>query len=223
MTYETALEPVEQRTVELRGDQLTAVLVDTGEGQKIYVPVRPLCEYLGLAWAGQYLRLQRDPVLSETLLNIRVTQSRAGKQGGTQTKEMVCLPLKMINGWLFGINASRVKEEIQEKVIQYQRECYDILAQAFGVSETGLIIREETALSPQTASLAQIRDVALAVAQMAQDMILHEERLILVEGNTAAIKARLDQAAKYVGGLESCTHISAFPATSGYDRATMKR
>jgi hypothetical protein len=37
----------------------------------------------------------------------------------------------MVNGWLFGINANRVKEELRDRLIQYQRECYRVLADAF--------------------------------------------------------------------------------------------
>jgi hypothetical protein len=44
---------------------------------------------------------------------------------------MLCLPLKYLDGWLFGVNANRVKPELRGRVIQYQRECYDILARAF--------------------------------------------------------------------------------------------
>ena len=40
---------------------------------------------------------------------------------------MNCLSLEMINGWLFGIDASRVKPEIRETVLAYQRECYAVL------------------------------------------------------------------------------------------------
>jgi hypothetical protein len=202
MTKDVALQPIEQRTVQIRGDEITAVLVENDDGQHVYVPVRPLCDYLEVSWAGQRQRLQRDPVLGEALRSIRVTQARAGEQGGTITTEMLCLPLKLINGWLFGINANRVREDLREKVIQYQRECYDILAEAFGVSETGLVSSQETASSPQTASLIQIRDVALAVAQITHEMILHEERLSMVEGSSATLKNRLDEAARYIGSMD---------------------
>ena len=33
----------------------------------------------------------------------------------------------MINGWLFGIDAARVKEDIRARVLAYQRECYVVL------------------------------------------------------------------------------------------------
>jgi hypothetical protein len=202
MTKNTVLDPIEQRTVEIRGDELTAALVNSEGSQRIYIPIRPLCDYLELSWAGQRQRLQRDPVLNEELRSIRITQGREGEQGGTITTEMLCLPLKFINGWLFGINAQRVREELREKVIQYQRDCYDILAQAFGVSETGLIVSQETSLSPHVASLVQIRDTAIAVARITQEMILHEERLSIVEGNATTLKARLDEAARYIGNVE---------------------
>jgi hypothetical protein len=44
---------------------------------------------------------------------------------------MVCLPLDYIAGFLFGVNADRVKPELRERVILYQRECYRVLADAF--------------------------------------------------------------------------------------------
>ena len=44
---------------------------------------------------------------------------------------MICLPLDYISGFLFGINATRVKEEVRDRLIRYQRECYRVLAEAF--------------------------------------------------------------------------------------------
>src|SRR5690242_8983192 len=99
MADETALVPVEEKTVDFYGDQVTAALVEAGETQEVYVPVRPLCDYLGLAWAGQFERLKRDPVMSEALRSVRVTRTEAGGK-----RDVVSLPLKFLPGWLFGIN-----------------------------------------------------------------------------------------------------------------------
>lgn len=44
---------------------------------------------------------------------------------------MSCLPLKFLLGWLFGVSANRVKSEMREKIIRYQRESYDVLWEAF--------------------------------------------------------------------------------------------
>lgn len=68
--------------------------------------MRPIIDNLGMSWSGQFERLQRDPILSEATRGVRVT--RTPEEGGAQ--EMISLPLKFIPGFLFGINANRVKE-----------------------------------------------------------------------------------------------------------------
>jgi hypothetical protein len=120
-----ALVPVEEKTVVFYNDRLTAIVVEEEGQQQVYVPLRPICDYLGVAWRSQNLRVQRDPVLSEAVRSGIVTIPELGK------RTMICLPLKYLNGFLFGINATRVKEEIRAKLIQYQRECYQVLADAF--------------------------------------------------------------------------------------------
>jgi hypothetical protein len=46
--------------------------------------------------------------------------------------------LDYINRFLFGINANRVKPELCDRVIPYQRECYQVLAAAFLDSATAV-------------------------------------------------------------------------------------
>ncbi len=42
----------------------------------------------------------------------------------------VCLPLDLVPGFLFGVDASRVAEAVRPKVLDYQRECFRVLADA---------------------------------------------------------------------------------------------
>lgn len=44
---------------------------------------------------------------------------------------MVFLKLDLLNGWLFGISETRVKPELKEKVLNYKRRCYAVLANHF--------------------------------------------------------------------------------------------
>ena len=47
-------------------------------------------------------------------------------------QETACLKLELINGWLFGVDESRVKdEEIRQRVLSYKRECYSVLFKHF--------------------------------------------------------------------------------------------
>ena len=99
---------------------------------------------------------------------------------------MLCLPLDFLNGWLFGVNAARVKEEHRDKVIRYQRECYRILAEAFQVKSA------VTASSPSIQVLEQLRETGRAIAQLAEQQIAIETRLT----------NRLDKAAQVVGDIQ---------------------
>jgi len=88
-----ALIPAEQRSVDFYGDELVAVLVE----EEPYVPIRPICDYLGLSWPGQRERINRDAVLSEVVSTVRVTRTEGEKD---VSRELLCLPIKCLNGWL---------------------------------------------------------------------------------------------------------------------------
>jgi hypothetical protein len=102
---------------------------------------------------------------------------------------MLCLPLDFLNGWLFGINADRVKPEVRDQVLRYQRECYRVLATAF------VSTAQETAVSPAESSLIQVREMALAIARLADEQIEFDRRLVSTE-------TRLDKAASVVGDMQ---------------------
>ena len=88
---------------------------------------------------------------------------------------MLCLPLEYLNGFLFGINADRVKSELKEQVIRYQRECYKVLADAFIDSP---VPDDWMQSNPEAiAALQQIRENALAVANLAEEQIRMMRRL----------------------------------------------
>lgn len=91
---------------------------------KPYVAMKPICENIGLAWSGQKDRIRRNEVLAQARRMIRLP-SKGGEQ------EVLCLPLGMLNGWLFGIEVKRVKPEIRETLKLYQMECFDVLYKHF--------------------------------------------------------------------------------------------
>jgi hypothetical protein len=117
---EVALTPIEERQIVFYEDKLTAALVETEDGQsQIYIPLRPLCEYLGLSWSSQLQRTKRDPVLNEALNSVFITNTELSGVGKGQRK-VVCLMIEQLPGWLFGISASRVRPELEEKIIRYR-------------------------------------------------------------------------------------------------------
>ena len=101
--------------------QIVIVLKDGDE----LVPVRPICDALGLNFSGQHQRINRDPILSSTVCTVHTVG------GDEKNREMVAIPLKFTFGWLFTIEVNQVKEEAREAVLQYQLECYDALYDHF--------------------------------------------------------------------------------------------
>ena len=82
-------------------------IVATSDG---LIPIRPICEALGISYERQYRKVNESEDLG-SVVALRATTGADGKQ-----YEMVCLPIEFIYGWLFTINPDNVKEEAREKV-----------------------------------------------------------------------------------------------------------
>jgi hypothetical protein len=168
---EKALVPVEQIEVEFYGDQLIAVTLEDGS---VYVPANHLCDLLGIAWSSQRLRINRDAVLSEEARSMIVTIME--ESGRTRQLPMTCIPLDYVSGFLFGITASRVKPELQERVIRYQRECHKVLGEAF---REGRLTAQTPldALALRDTDAASAFRLAKSVYELAQSHLLLEARI----------------------------------------------
>lgn len=200
------LTVIEQKTVLFYGDNLVAVLTEEEGEREVYVPIRPITELLGVTFAPQTRRINRDPVLSEVVKPVPIAT-----EGGVQ--KMVSLPVDYISGFLFGINANRVSPEIRERLIRYQKDCYRVLNEAF----------REGRLTPSGGSFdellktespsVQAYKLILALEKLARQQIMiesriddHELRLEQIEGVlgdsrrtiTPAQATRISQAVKAV-------------------------
>lgn len=182
---ESNLMPIEQKTVVFYDDEITAVVVAQADGERVvYVPLRPICEYLGVSWAGQFERINRDPVLSDVVMSVRVTRTDIDPESKRpHTSELAAIPLDYLNGWLFGVNANRVKADVREKLIAYQRDCYRVLARHFTAVSTS---------SSTSSTLAQVRAMGLAIAQMAEEQMEFDRRLSGTETAVTGLDERRD-------------------------------
>ncbi len=108
-------------------------IVTVEKDGQIFVPVKPICDAIGIAFQPQHIKLQEDDFLAPTV-TIIVTVAADGKE-----REMVCLPLKYTYGWLATINPGKVAPEAREAVTNYRRECYDVLYDHF----SGTAIRQQ--------------------------------------------------------------------------------
>lgn len=107
----TKINGVEIVTVEQDGD--------------IYVPIKPICDAIGIDYKTQHEKISDDDFLAPTM-GIIPTVAADGKN-----REMCCLPLRYIYGWLASINPGKVAESARDAVTRYRRECYDVLYEHF--------------------------------------------------------------------------------------------
>ena len=184
MTQSSALVPTSERVVDFYGDAIQGLIVPEGEQPTIYVPLRPICNYLGLDWSSQHKRLYRDAVLRDVVRSVVVMTTNP--QGGDP--ELLCLPLEYLPGWLFTISANRVRPELQDKITQYRRECFKVLWRAFQAEALGLAqlqpavagqtVQDPPVVAPSTTLvLTQLRDQALAQYQLAEQQLALEARV----------------------------------------------
>ena len=105
------------QTIDFNGQPLLTIELDGIH----YAAVKPIAENIGLHWRGQRERILRDDVLNSVVRVIRTTGN------DDKTYEMTCLPIEFLNGWLFGVDAKRVKPEVKAPLIQYKMQCYKVL------------------------------------------------------------------------------------------------
>lgn len=167
----SALVPIEEKQVVFYDDVIYAVRLNDG---RVFVPMRPIIERLGVDWASQYKRAGRDPILSEEMQSIVVTTTDSRHEA--MPREMLCLPLDYLSGFLFGISANRVKEELRDNVIRYQRECYKVLAEAF---QDGRLTADPTfdELLQTDSETVQAYKMLQAMVKLARNQILLEAKL----------------------------------------------
>ncbi|MFG6385456.1 MAG: phage antirepressor N-terminal domain-containing protein [Muribaculaceae bacterium] len=105
----------------INGVEIVAVDHD-GE---IYVPIKPICDAIGIDYKTQHEKISDDDFLAPTM-GIIPTVAADGK-----IREMCCLQLRYVYGWLATINPGKVAESARDAVILYRRECYEVLYEHF--------------------------------------------------------------------------------------------
>lgn len=159
----------------VNGIQIVAV---TDESFNTLVPIKPICDAIGVAFERQFSKLKEHEILAPTV-TLRVMVAADGKQ-----REMVCLPLEFVYGWIFTINTKNVSKEAHDSVLRYQLECYQALYTHFAGSLRRRVEENEAEIKALQAVNEAIKGVKAAKAAQKEA----EEHLDAIR------KARLDTA-----------------------------
>jgi hypothetical protein len=186
-----ALTPIEQREVRFYDDELTAVRASDG---RVYVSVHHMCDALGLTQRGQVLRIQRNEILAEGYQGA----IKMITPGGRQSVGM--LRVDLVPLWLAGVSIKAVKEEIQPKLRQYQREAAAVLWEAF---EQGRLSTDFDELLQRDTEAVEAYKMLAAMLKLARNQVLLEARLDAQHGQLTDLEQRLESFESQLGDSET--------------------
>lgn len=170
---EKSVATIEQKIVMFYDDELIAIRADDGQ---IYVSFRHLCDSLGVSRQSQMVKVRDHDVLHEGYKGgtIITPPSKSGRGGGRQQASL--LRVDLIPMWLTTISASRVKEEVREKIKRYQREAAKVLWEAFQDGRLTIDPSFEALLQTDSPAV-QAYKTFQALTKLARHQIFMEARL----------------------------------------------
>lgn len=199
MTSTNELVPVEQRSVDFYGDDLTAIRASDG---RVYAGLTQMCSALGIDAQGQRRRIERHAVLSKGLQGVDKLSTPGGVQRG------YVLRVDLIPLWLAGIRVSAVKEEIQAKLEKFQEEAATVLWEAF---QEGRLTADPgfAELLEQDTDAVQAYKMAMAIVKLAKQQILLEGRVGDTELRLDEVEERLTTVEEQLTGQDVVTEAQA--------------
>lgn len=168
--------------IDFYGD--TIIARRTGPGPRdVEVSLRRMCENLGVDFSSQLAKLKRRPwaVVAQC-----PTTGADGK-----TYSMTMLSLRSVASWLTDIEADRVAAHVRDKLVRYQLEAADVLADHF---------------MPHTVERAPISEIDLdsndgllaLSSKLTERLIATTKRAELAEGKVLSLSADLSAAEQII-------------------------
>lgn len=116
MTSIATLEAVNTTSVPFNGQQVITAMNDG----MAYVGMKAIVENLGMSWGTQQQKLMKN-MDKFNCIHMNMVASDG------KIREVLCIPLRKLNGWLFSINPAKVRADIRDRLITYQEECFTVL------------------------------------------------------------------------------------------------
>ena len=131
------------------------------------VPIRPICEALGVQANAQREKLNSNPLYSSV-----ITLARSTCANGKRYK-MSCLPYVYCIAWILDIHVNNVKKESREKLFDNQRACIDAINGHFTGNE-----RKQVEINRlEIASLEKIGELTETKRRLESELKAEKEHL----------------------------------------------
>lgn len=127
------------------------------------IVVKDICEHIGLNAKGQIKKLQSDESYESKLIKV---QTRGGLQ------EVFTIPLSKLNGWLFSINPNKVKPEVKQKLIEYKKECFNVLNNYFN---NGIAVNHKASENDIQKILSELEKQKQEIQNLRKQLKVQEE------------------------------------------------
>lgn len=178
--------------VPFHGDNLYVVNYN---GQP-YVPMKPIVEGMGLTWQSQFEKVKQR--FKSTITEI-VIVAADGKE-----RNMLCLALRKLAGWLHTISPNKVKPEIRGKVIRYQEECDDVLYEYWTTGEVKKKPNFRQSTAKELIPLRQTAErlIAHGVGNIYPDIWKHVHAEFGVQHINELLPEQIPLAISYLAALE---------------------
>lgn len=154
--------------VPFNGSMMIAQRFDDGE---IYTALKPICENIGIAYNGQWERLNRTPWATVRMIR---TVGADGKH-----RDMVAISRKTLTMWLATIDTNRLSDEqARHNVTVYQQEAAEALDKYFN---EGGAIRVSDADSDEDIMARAVLVAQKTIKQKNQQIAEQQKRIVELE------------------------------------------
>lgn len=164
---------MEIKILNFYGDQLVVVKTEDG----IYTPAKPIAEFLDISWKTQHRKLMTDPVFAEGVALRAIPQ--------IDPQPMVYIRSNLVPLWLIRISVSRVDPLIRDKLLRYQKEAGQVLAEAF------MGMKQPTQEEPLT-ELQVLGKMISGMIQLEQKQLTQERKQLVIESKVEKIEKDIE-------------------------------
>ncbi len=201
-----SLTPPRREVIDFHGEQLIAVVL---ESDGVAIPLRLLCERIGLDTEAQAEKLRTHPVLAAGLRVVNV-------EINGRVRSVLAIIHTKLPFWLATISPEQVNDETRPKLIQYQTELADILARLFYGEPAA---PAPLSADPTIAALQQQFHATLSEMRKIRETIIEEQRR--TNQSVADTQQRLTSLTEIVSELRTFLPVS--PKQAEYIQRAIKR